>query len=240
MVNIGKNIRALRIRKKMTQDELAEKLYVSHQTVSNYETGKTRPDIDTLIKIAEIMDVDVNVLIYGIPSQKDASDGRIQNLILLAATAGLGIMLDFISDYLRFQIQRTMQPAPYYLTLTLVFPGYYLLAGWITMHAASTFLYTRSFQGKFTSKIHLLLIVLACSWYVFLLPECTMLLADHLGLIHRTRFFEVVSAWDYIANRLFSLVLQQKTAFLFLPLGIGLRITNPRRTASQDWTSNIS
>ena len=96
MVNIGKNIRALRTRRKMTQDELAEKLYVSRQTVSNYETGKTRPDIDTLIKIAEIMDVDVNVLIYGIPSQKDASDGRIQNLILLAATAGLGIMLDFI------------------------------------------------------------------------------------------------------------------------------------------------
>lgn len=39
MTNIGKNIRILRTEKKMTQDELAEKLFVSHQTVSNYERG---------------------------------------------------------------------------------------------------------------------------------------------------------------------------------------------------------
>ncbi len=39
MANVGKNIRILRTRKKMTQDALAEKLFVSRQTVSNYETG---------------------------------------------------------------------------------------------------------------------------------------------------------------------------------------------------------
>ena len=71
MANVGKNIRILRTRKKMTQDALAEKLFVSNQTVSNYETGKTRPDIDTLVKIADIMEVDVNVLIHGMPSQEN-------------------------------------------------------------------------------------------------------------------------------------------------------------------------
>ena len=39
MANIGKNIRRLRNSKHMTQDDLAEKLFVSRQTVSNYETG---------------------------------------------------------------------------------------------------------------------------------------------------------------------------------------------------------
>ena len=39
MRDIGKNMRSARIRKKMTQDELAEKLFVTRQTVSNYETG---------------------------------------------------------------------------------------------------------------------------------------------------------------------------------------------------------
>lgn len=39
MANVGKNIRRLRTQKHMTQDELAEKLFVSRQTVSNYETG---------------------------------------------------------------------------------------------------------------------------------------------------------------------------------------------------------
>lgn len=39
MANVGKNIRILRTKKGMTQDELAEKLFVSRQTVSNYENG---------------------------------------------------------------------------------------------------------------------------------------------------------------------------------------------------------
>lgn len=39
MADVGKNIRHLRIQKHMTQDELAERLFVSRQTVSHYETG---------------------------------------------------------------------------------------------------------------------------------------------------------------------------------------------------------
>jgi len=39
MRDIGKNIRDLRSKRNMTQDELAEKLFVTRQTVSNYETG---------------------------------------------------------------------------------------------------------------------------------------------------------------------------------------------------------
>ena len=39
MANVGKNIRILRTKNGMTQDELAEKLFVSRQTVSNYENG---------------------------------------------------------------------------------------------------------------------------------------------------------------------------------------------------------
>ena len=79
MANVGKNIRILRTRKKMTQDALAEKLFVSHQTVSNYEPGKTRPDIDTLVKIADIMEVDVNVLIHGMQSQENTRNARIRS-----------------------------------------------------------------------------------------------------------------------------------------------------------------
>ena len=65
MANVGKNIRRLRNEKRMTQDELAEKLFVSRQTISNYETGKSNPDIDMLLKIAEIFQTDVTVLIFG-------------------------------------------------------------------------------------------------------------------------------------------------------------------------------
>lgn len=65
MRDIGKNIKEFRIRNSYSQEEMAEKLYVTRQTISNYETGKSRPDVDTLIRIADIYGVDVNQLIYG-------------------------------------------------------------------------------------------------------------------------------------------------------------------------------
>lgn len=68
MRDIGKNIKELRTRQNMTQDELAERLYVTRQTVSNYETGKSRPDVEMLVKISEVLRTDVQQLIYGLQS----------------------------------------------------------------------------------------------------------------------------------------------------------------------------
>ena len=65
MQNIGKNIKTVREEKHMTQDQLAEQLHVTRQTVSNWENGKTEPDVDTLTRIAEVFDLSVETLIYG-------------------------------------------------------------------------------------------------------------------------------------------------------------------------------
>ena len=54
MRDIGKNIRDLRQQKHLTQEELAEQLFVTRQTVSNYENGRTRPDVDQILRLAEI------------------------------------------------------------------------------------------------------------------------------------------------------------------------------------------
>ena len=68
MRDIGKNIRDLRESKGLTQEELAARLFVTRQTVSNYETGKTRPDVDMILPIAEVLDADANTVFYGRPS----------------------------------------------------------------------------------------------------------------------------------------------------------------------------
>lgn len=54
MRDIGKNIRELRLRAGFSQDELAERLFVTRQTVSNYENGRTRPDVEQILHLAEI------------------------------------------------------------------------------------------------------------------------------------------------------------------------------------------
>ena len=62
---VSNSIKKLREERGMTQDELAEKLNVTRQAVSNWETGKTQPDIETLTRLAEIFDVSVERIIYG-------------------------------------------------------------------------------------------------------------------------------------------------------------------------------
>ena len=90
MRNIGKNIKDLRIRSGMTQDDLAEKLFVTRQTVSNYETGKSRPDIDMLMRIAEVLDTDINTVLYGI-QPKDRKP-LIRLSVGCALTLAMGIL----------------------------------------------------------------------------------------------------------------------------------------------------
>ena len=61
-LNIGNKISTLRKEKCMTQVELAEKLFVSHQAISQWENATTLPDINSLLKICEIFNVTLDDL----------------------------------------------------------------------------------------------------------------------------------------------------------------------------------
>lgn len=62
---VGKNIKAFREQKNLTQEQLAEQLNVTRQAVSSWETEKTQPDVETLHKIACALECSVEELIYG-------------------------------------------------------------------------------------------------------------------------------------------------------------------------------
>lgn len=64
-----KNIlKELRIKKGFSQDELAEKLYVTRQAVSRWENGETTPNTETLKLLSKLFDVSINTLL-GSPRQ---------------------------------------------------------------------------------------------------------------------------------------------------------------------------
>ncbi|MER2001740.1 MAG: helix-turn-helix transcriptional regulator [Carnobacterium inhibens] len=50
---------------KMTQEEVAEKIHVSRQTISNWENGRNLPDINSLILISEIYAISLDELMKG-------------------------------------------------------------------------------------------------------------------------------------------------------------------------------
>ena len=56
-------IRKMRIKKKLTQQQLAEKLGVKRTTVTLWESGKNKPRVDTLIELAKVFKCGVNSLI---------------------------------------------------------------------------------------------------------------------------------------------------------------------------------
>lgn len=65
MHKIGENIKVLRLSRGWTQQQLAEQLHVTRQAVSHYESGRTQPDIDTCRRLAEIFQVELDVVLDG-------------------------------------------------------------------------------------------------------------------------------------------------------------------------------
>lgn len=47
----------------LTQEQIAQKLHVSRQTISNWETGKSIPDIYSLVELSNIYDISLDNLI---------------------------------------------------------------------------------------------------------------------------------------------------------------------------------
>ncbi len=65
MTKISKNIKKLRNAQNISQEVLAEKLFISRQAVSSWENDRTQPDIEMIGKLADIFNVTVEELIYG-------------------------------------------------------------------------------------------------------------------------------------------------------------------------------
>lgn len=64
-MELGTRIKKYRNERALSQDELAERVFVSRQTVSNWETGKTYPDINSLLLLSEAFCVSLDQLVKG-------------------------------------------------------------------------------------------------------------------------------------------------------------------------------
>ena len=71
----GENLKTLRKQKGFSQEELATRLHVVRQTISKWEKNLSVPDADTLIRLAEILEVSVSELLGAkIENENPASD----------------------------------------------------------------------------------------------------------------------------------------------------------------------
>ena len=79
-MELGSQIKKYRDELSLSQDALAEKLYVSRQTISNWENDKSYPDVKSLLLLSEVFQTSVDNLIKGdveiMREQVNAEDRR--------------------------------------------------------------------------------------------------------------------------------------------------------------------
>ena len=65
MHDIARNLKRLRRQRGLTQEELAARLHVTRQAVSNWERNRNLPELEILLSAAELLGVGVDELLYG-------------------------------------------------------------------------------------------------------------------------------------------------------------------------------
>ena len=96
MASVGKHIKRLRTARHMTQEDLAEKLFVTRQAVSAWETGKALPDVETLEKIAAALKAEVTEVIYGEPWMPDLKRQRRRWMAASAISTIISVLIIII------------------------------------------------------------------------------------------------------------------------------------------------
>ena len=127
---VGKNIVKLRKEQGMSQEQLAQKLHVTRQAVSNWETGRSQPDLDMLEALASAFGTDILVVIYGqMPAGADEETRSAVRKRHLKKAVFWGILtlasyliLTALGRHLDVLKTRTYNSMPYILLQTSVMP----------------------------------------------------------------------------------------------------------------------
>lgn len=148
MAEVGKNIKKCRKEKNLTQDELAERLFCTRQTISNYENGKSEPNIALLVELANVLEVDVNDLIYGPKKRENRKQQRGRSVAVMAAACVLLAAVEILQPFARQYGWKNFEIAPLYLLQYVLRPSALVLFGWGAAEAVRAFAGIRVWEGR--------------------------------------------------------------------------------------------
>ena len=104
-MEVGGRIRELRAAAGMSQDDLAARVYVSRQTISSWENGKTYPDVQSLLLLSEIFGATVDSLIKGdVETMNETIDRDIETMKRLSCVT-LGFLLLMVAALIWVAVQ---------------------------------------------------------------------------------------------------------------------------------------
>ena len=135
-MDFGSQMKKLRTSRKLTQEQVAQKLNVSRQTVSSWENNRNLPDLEMVVLIARIFDVSLDNLILGDPTMTDklVKDGSEMKKIKWNLYFSISMIVAGIISFLLFMLIGSIVDSNGYLQepFFLVPIGYlFLLVGLI-------------------------------------------------------------------------------------------------------------
>lgn len=148
MAEVGKHIKKIRKEKNLTQDELAERLHCTRQTISNYETGKSEPGIEVLIELAGVLEVEINDLIYGPKKREDKKRQKKRAMVALIAACVLFAVIDILGPFEKQYRLKYFSIMPMYLLQYVLRPFALTLLGWGIAEAGKAFAGIRIWEGR--------------------------------------------------------------------------------------------
>ena len=102
--DIGSKIKAARLEKKLTQEQVAEILGVSRQTISNWENEKSYPDIISVIKMSDCYEVSLDYLLKGEQKMKTYYDYLEESTNVVKSNANRNKIITILSYMLVWAI----------------------------------------------------------------------------------------------------------------------------------------
>ena len=185
MTNIGNRIKTLRESRGLTQDAFAEQLHVTRQTVSNYENGRSQPDLEMLAEIARVLETDANTLLgeTSAPMQPDvpaAAEERKRAVRRLVIGGALLVLLLLVGIPLKGWADAqhaAFEPLPRFYMKLWFYPALWAIGGWVFLQALEVVAGIRPLQARW------------CRYAKWLLP--VLMVLPQLGL---TSWFSPVSS----------------------------------------------
>ncbi|SDN46878.1 Helix-turn-helix [Vreelandella arcis] len=96
--NIGRAIAKQRIRSRLTQEEVAERLGIGNEAVSRIERGRVIPNIVRLLQMAEIFNCEASVLLGQASVHLDDQSSRVRHLLAPLETSDRQLLIDIIEN----------------------------------------------------------------------------------------------------------------------------------------------
>lgn len=114
-MEIGKQIKKYRTDRKLSQEALAERIFVSRQTISNWENDKNYPDMKSLLLLSSLFNVSLDILVKGDLEEmkkeikkeeisKFEKDGKIFTILLIADIILVVPLMKFFGKNMGFLI----------------------------------------------------------------------------------------------------------------------------------------